>query len=102
MRETLRLDAPISQISVTPKEDTLLAGQYQVYKDEPMALLLKKMQVDPAVYGDDAEEFKPERMLDEPFNKLPKNAWKPFGNGMRGVSLFLTHLHHSPFHLLMK
>ncbi|KAI0384686.1 cytochrome P450 [Hypomontagnella monticulosa] len=84
MRETLRLDAPISQISVSPKEDTLLAGKYPVYKDEPMALLLKKMQVDPAVYGDDAEEFKPERMLDEPFNKLPKNAWKPFGNGMRG------------------
>jgi cytochrome P450/NADPH-cytochrome P450 reductase len=22
-------------------------------------------------------------MLDEPFNKLPKNAWKPFGNGAR-------------------
>jgi len=23
-------------------------------------------------------------MLDEPFSKLPKNSWKPFGNGMRG------------------
>ncbi|XXG96367.1 hypothetical protein Hte_002649 [Hypoxylon texense] len=84
LRETLRLDAPISQFAVTPKEDTLLQGKYPVSKGEPMALLLKKMHVDPAVYGDDAQEFKPERMLDEPFNKLPKNAWKPFGNGLRG------------------
>lgn len=87
MRETLRLDAPITQFGVTAKEDTLLAGKYPVYKDEPIALLLKKGHVDPAVYGDDAEEFKPERMLDEPFNKLPKNAWKPFGNGLRAVRI---------------
>ncbi|KAL7792090.1 hypothetical protein V8C37DRAFT_380716 [Trichoderma ceciliae] len=39
---------------------------------------------DKAVYGEDAAEFKPDRMLDENFNKLPPNAWKPFGNGMRG------------------
>jgi len=36
------------------------------------------------VYGEDALEFKPERMLDEQFNKLPPGAWKPFGNGSRG------------------
>ncbi|KAI1087852.1 cytochrome P450 [Rostrohypoxylon terebratum] len=83
MRETLRLDAPITQFARTAKEDTLLAGKYLVYKDELVGLLLKKSHIDPAVYGDDAEEFKPERMLDEPFNKLPKNAWKPFGNGLR-------------------
>lgn len=38
---------------------------------------------DPKVYGNDADEFKPERMLDENFEKLPKNAYKPFGTGMR-------------------
>ncbi|KAI1106415.1 cytochrome P450 [Jackrogersella minutella] len=83
MRETLRLCAPISQISVTSKETQLLAGKYLVHKGEAVSLLIKKAHLDPAVYGDDADEFKPERMLDEPFNKLPKNAWKPFGNGMR-------------------
>ncbi|KAF3070556.1 hypothetical protein GL218_00250 [Daldinia childiae] len=83
MRETLRLCSPIPQIGVTPREDTLLAGKYPVKKDEVTVLMVKKMHVDPAVYGEDAEEFKPERMLDEPFNKLPKNAWKPFGNGLR-------------------
>ncbi|KAI0124807.1 cytochrome P450 [Xylariales sp. AK1849] len=84
LRETLRLDSPISQISVQPIEDTLLAGKYQVYKGETMVMMVKKSHLDPAVYGDDATEFKPERMLDEQFEKLPKNAWKPFGNGVRG------------------
>ncbi|KAI0180765.1 cytochrome P450 [Hypoxylon sp. FL1284] len=84
LRETLRVDAPISQFVVTPHEDTLLAGKYPVAKHEPISLFLKRSHLDPAVYGDDALEFKPERMLDEPFNKLPKNAWKPFGNGLRG------------------
>jgi cytochrome P450/NADPH-cytochrome P450 reductase len=27
---------------------------------------------------------RPERMLDGKFEALPPNAWKPFGNGMRG------------------
>lgn len=41
---------------------------------------------DPAAYGEDAEEFRPERMLDEEFERRNKefpNCWKPFGNGMR-------------------
>ncbi|RYP37718.1 hypothetical protein DL766_001367 [Monosporascus sp. MC13-8B] len=46
-------------------------------------LFLEMAHRDPAVYGSDANEFKPERMLDESFNSLPKNAWKPFGNGSR-------------------
>lgn len=60
-----------------------MAGQYPVSKGEPCAVFLARAHLDPAVWGDDALEFKPERMLDEPFNKLPKNAWKPFGNGAR-------------------
>ncbi|KAJ5692456.1 Bifunctional cytochrome NADPH reductase [Penicillium macrosclerotiorum] len=91
MRETLRLKptAPMIAIHAHPtknKEDpvTLGGGKYVLQKDEPIVLLLGKMQRDPKVYGPDADTFKPERMLDENFEKLPKNAWKPFGNGMRG------------------
>ncbi|KAI0406406.1 bifunctional P-450:NADPH-P450 reductase [Xylaria palmicola] len=83
IRETLRLDSPISIFSVVSNEDQLLGGKYPVAKDEPCGLFLARAHVDPAVWGDDANDFKPERMLDEPFNKLPKNAWKPFGNGAR-------------------
>ena len=83
LRETLRLNSPITQIHVTPLEDTVIGGKYAVGKDESITLFLHKIHTDPKVYGDDALEWKPERMLDEPFNALPPNAWKPFGNGVR-------------------
>ncbi|KAI1305496.1 bifunctional P-450:NADPH-P450 reductase [Xylaria venustula] len=83
LREALRLDSPIPLFGVSSLEDQLLAGKYPVSKEEPVTLFLSHAHVDPAVWGDDAHDFKPERMLDEPFSKLPKNAWKPFGNGAR-------------------
>ncbi|KAI0198880.1 bifunctional P-450:NADPH-P450 reductase [Astrocystis sublimbata] len=83
LRETLRLQSPISIYGVVSNEDQLLAGRYPVWKDEPINLFLARAHVDPVIWGDDAHDFKPERMLDEEFNKLPKNAWKPFGNGAR-------------------
>ncbi|KAK6063914.1 cytochrome P450 [Seiridium cupressi] len=84
LRETLRLQSPIAMIGVQPIEDTLLGGKYPVEKGNPVVMMVKKSQLDPKVFGDDATEFKPERMLDANFEKLPKNAWKPFGNGVRG------------------
>lgn len=45
-------------------------------KGQVIGCILSKIQSDPAVYGDDAEAFRPERMLDEKFEKLPKHAWK--------------------------
>ncbi|KAJ5639427.1 Oxidoreductase FAD/NAD(P)-binding [Penicillium longicatenatum] len=91
MRETLRLKptAPFIGLHAHPiknKEEpvTLGGGKYVLNKDEPIVMIIGKMQRDPKVWGADADEFRPERMLDEHFDKLPKNAWKPFGNGMRG------------------
>ncbi|KAI3154000.1 hypothetical protein CBS147325_1092 [Penicillium roqueforti] len=91
MRETLRLKptAPMIALHAHPEKNhedpvTLGGGKYVLNKDEVIAIMLTKMHRDPKVYGPDAEEFRPERMLDENFDKLPKNAWKPFGNGMRG------------------
>lgn len=52
-----------------------------------ITLFVQKSQVDPAVHGETAEEFQPERMLEENFNRLGRefpNFWKPFGNGSRG------------------
>lgn len=74
-------------ISVTPVEDTVIGGRYEVKKGDVIAVLLSKSQLDPAVLGEDANEFVPERMLDENFDRLSRefpNFWKPFGNGMRG------------------
>ncbi|KAF2100345.1 NADPH-cytochrome P450 reductase-like protein [Rhizodiscina lignyota] len=89
LRETLRLTptAPAITRSVRPenKEEipTVGGGKWAVPRDGAVICLLGKIQRDPKVWGDDAEEFKPERMIDEKFEKIPKNAWKPFGTGLR-------------------
>lgn len=86
LRETLRLNATIPLFAVEPLEDTVIAGKYSVAKGDVIINLLAKSHLDPVVYGDDAREFVPERMLDEEFyqrNKTFPNSWKPFGNGVR-------------------
>ncbi|KAF4630984.1 hypothetical protein G7Y89_g7156 [Cudoniella acicularis] len=89
LRETLRLTSTIPAFTMGVRPDStenpvIIGGKYEIRKDMPITAILNKIHRDPAVYGDDADQFKPERMLDEPFSKLPNNAWKPFGNGMRG------------------
>ena len=52
-----------------------------------MNCLLGKLHFDPLVYGPDADQFKPERMLEDVHVQRLKqfpNCWKPFGNGKRG------------------
>jgi cytochrome P450/NADPH-cytochrome P450 reductase len=84
LRETLRLQPTAPAFSIQPNNEIdTIGGEYTVFRGEPIVALLPKIHRDPAVYGEDANEFKPERMLDENFNKLPPNAWKPFGNGSR-------------------
>jgi cytochrome P450/NADPH-cytochrome P450 reductase len=86
LRESIRLSPTAPSIGLTAKEDTLLDGKYRVTKGTPIVALLPMIHRDPAAYGEDAEEFRPERMLDEEFerrNESFPNCWKPFGNGMR-------------------
>ncbi|KAF7916449.1 uncharacterized protein EAE97_012109 [Botrytis byssoidea] len=89
LRETLRLTPTAPAFTVTPLPDPtgspiILGGKYEVKPGQPILALIPAIHRDPTVYGDDVSSFKPERMLDEPFKNLPPNAWKPFGNGMRG------------------
>jgi cytochrome P450/NADPH-cytochrome P450 reductase len=84
LRETLRLHSTAPAISLKAKKDEVIGGKYAVREGQGINCLLAKIQADPKVWGTDAAEFKPERMLDEHFNKLPAHAWKPFGNGVRG------------------
>lgn len=89
MREALRINPPAAFPAVHANPDStdelvvLQGGKYVLPKNTVFRFLTRKIQLDPSNYGEDAEEFKPERMLDENFNRLPKNAWKPFGNGER-------------------
>ncbi|CAK1362562.1 unnamed protein product [Cercospora beticola] len=87
LRETLRLAPTAPGFTVGPKstkEPIVLGGKYVLPGDAKITALLTKSGRDAAVFGEDANEFNPERMLDESFRKIPVAAWKPFGNGKRG------------------
>ncbi|KAK9234132.1 cytochrome P450 [Lipomyces kononenkoae] len=86
LRETLRQSPTIAQFAVAPIQDEIIGGRYKVPKDQTIALILAKSQMDATVYGENADQFRPERMLDEDFDQLNQkfpNCWKPFGNGTR-------------------
>ena len=81
LRETLRLNPTAPAFSIAPLPDSefpvlIGGGKYQVENGQVLVAILPKVHTDPAVYGNDAELFKPERMLDEAFSKLPPNSWK--------------------------
>jgi len=76
LRETLRLHPTAPGFALTAKEDQVLGGRYRVKKGDVCVAVLPLIHRDAAVYGEDAEAFKPERMLDEPFGKLPPHSWK--------------------------
>jgi cytochrome P450/NADPH-cytochrome P450 reductase len=82
-RETLRVQGPISSISVTPKDDTVIGGRYHIAKGTQIQFNLKGLHHDPNLWGEDADIFRPERFLDGGYEGLPPNALKPFGNGRR-------------------
>lgn len=86
LRETLRLCPTIPVLNRTPKQDEVIGGKYAVAKNERVVLLLAQSHLDPAVYGETARQFVPERMLDDNFERLNReypDCWKPFGTGMR-------------------
>ncbi|KAH7099627.1 fatty acid hydroxylase [Auriculariales sp. MPI-PUGE-AT-0066] len=83
MRETLRLGSPITGFAVTPDEEQIIGDKYRVEAKTPIIVFAYNIHRDATAYGDDVEEFKPERMMDGNFEKLPSKAWLPFGSGSR-------------------
>lgn len=86
LRETLRLNptvpAYVRQIRPDYQEPSPSLGGYAINRDWKIYALVSKTGKDPEVYGEDANDFKPKRMLDDQFDQLPKSAWKPFGTGI--------------------
>lgn len=84
LRETLRLTptAPAMTKKANPEfqgKATFCKGRYAIEPSDRIVALLGATQRDPKIYGNDANEFKPERMLGENFKKLPSAAWKVSG-----------------------
>ncbi|KAF7296584.1 hypothetical protein HMN09_01065800 [Mycena chlorophos] len=90
LRETLRLHPTVPAFSRGVRPDRpaeiITDRQGRHFAVPPGAgwrCMVSKAHRDPAVWGADVNEFVPERMSDEAFAALPRNAWKPFGSGMR-------------------
>lgn len=81
LNEALRLWPTAPAFSLYAKEDTVLAGKYPMQKGESVNVLIPQLHRDPAVWGEDAESFLPERFEDP--SAIPYHAFKPFGNGQR-------------------
>ncbi|MGG2990395.1 bifunctional cytochrome P450/NADPH--P450 reductase [Paenibacillus macerans] len=79
--ESLRLWPTAPQFGLFAKEDTVIGGKYAVKKGETVAVILPKLHRDKEAWGEDAEQFRPERFEDP--KKIPHDAYKPFGNGQR-------------------
>lgn len=80
MRETLRLNPTAPGISITVHPDqgdqVIGGGKYFIPKGTSLFCNLPSVGRDQSVFGEDAEDFRPERMYGENFTKLPPNAWK--------------------------
>ena len=91
LQETLRLypTAPFS--SKVPHPDavaregvvTLDGGKYQVPPDVRVRILYSKCMQDPQIFGDDAQDFRPERFLEGPEHDRIEPYWRPFSEGSR-------------------
>jgi len=81
LNESLRLWPTAPQYSVFSKEDTVIGGKYLIQKGDRVSIILPQLHRDREAWGEDAEQFKPERFEDPA--KVPSHAYKPFGNGQR-------------------
>ena len=89
LQETLRLvpTAPLIGKIPHPKSGgavTTIEGKYYVEPTTRVRLLLSKCMQDPKVLGEDAREFRPERMLESNPNYTHIGSyWRPFSEGSR-------------------
>lgn len=81
LNESLRLWPTAPAFSLYPKEDTVLGGEYLLKQGEEIKVLIPQLHRDKIIWGEDVEEFRPERF--ENPSKIPQHAFKPFGNGQR-------------------
>ena len=87
LRESFRLSGVAPGFNIEPLPETegpvlLAGGEYEIPVKQPLIAILAAVNRDPAIF-EDPEAFKPERMVGENFDRLPKGVKKGFGNGKR-------------------
>jgi cytochrome P450/NADPH-cytochrome P450 reductase len=83
LKETLRLWPTAPAFALYPYEETVIGGKYRVGPENELAVIIPMLHRDPVVWGENAEDFDPDRFSPELEPRIPANAYKPFGNGQR-------------------
>jgi len=101
IRETLRLFPPAARTPKVVRTDTVLPGTYfipgsegkpsvetgkfsmAVPKGSVVCIDVWAMHLNTLYWGEDAEEFRPERFIDTESYQWPRNAFVPFSGGPR-------------------
>jgi unspecific monooxygenase len=81
--EGLRLWPTAPGYARSPREVTTLSTGHVMRPQDWALVLLPVVHRDPAVWGDTADEFDPDRFLPENSRGRPTQTYKPFGTGER-------------------
>ncbi|AWT46895.1 MULTISPECIES: cytochrome P450 [Streptomyces] len=81
--ESLRLWPTAPAFAREAREDTLLAGDHPMRRGAWALVLTAMLHRDPAVWGEDAERFDPDRFEAGAVRSRPAHVFKPFGTGAR-------------------
>ncbi|MEZ5729401.1 MAG: cytochrome P450 [Burkholderiaceae bacterium] len=83
LMESLRVWPTAPAFALQAKQDTLLAGQWPIRRDDIVFVLTPMLHRDPHVWEGDVEAFEPDRFERATAARRAPDAWKPFGNGQR-------------------
>src|SRR5918994_5422010 len=83
LKESLRLWPTAPAFTRHAYEPAVLGGKYQIDKQDQLTVLIPIVHRDPKIWGENAEEFDPDRFTREAEQNRPANAYKPFGSGQR-------------------
>lgn len=81
--EGLRLWPTAPAFTRSPRQTTVLSTGHTMRPEDWAIVILPMMHRDPAVWGDDADEFNSDRFLPENARGRPPHSYKPFGTGER-------------------
>lgn len=79
VKEGLRLYPPAPVVLRQATKHMTLCDRFDIPKDTIINISIGALHRNPAYWGEDAEEFRPERFLDE--ERIPQQAYQPFISG---------------------
>jgi unspecific monooxygenase len=81
--EGLRLWPTAPAFARSPRETTVLSSGHTMRPEDWALVVLPMMHRDKSVWGEDADQFDPDRFLPESSRRRQPHTYKPFGTGER-------------------